>query len=85
MIKETYRWPIKSFVFKSSARPGWHKNSHLHVYWDTFETFFVIDDEFVWIIVPFLLSQKLKQATSGAPIAIVVTTAGQKCLDFNVS
>ena len=23
MIKETYRWPIKSFVFKSSARPGW--------------------------------------------------------------
>ena len=24
MIKETYRWPIKSFVFKSSARPGWH-------------------------------------------------------------
>ena len=23
MSKETYRWPIKSFVFKSSARPGW--------------------------------------------------------------
>ena len=23
MIKETHRWPIKSFVFKSSARPGW--------------------------------------------------------------
>ena len=23
MIKETNRWPIKSFVFKSSARPGW--------------------------------------------------------------
>ena len=23
MIKETYRWLIKSFVFKSSARPGW--------------------------------------------------------------
>ena len=22
MIRETYRWPIKSFVFKSSARPG---------------------------------------------------------------
>ena len=23
MIRETHRWPIKSFVFKSSARPGW--------------------------------------------------------------
>ena len=23
MIKETHRWPIKSFAFKSSARPGW--------------------------------------------------------------
>ena len=23
MIKETQRWPIKSFAFKSSARPGW--------------------------------------------------------------
>ena len=23
MIKETHRWRIKSFVFKSSARPGW--------------------------------------------------------------
>ena len=23
MIKETERWLIKSFVFKSSARPGW--------------------------------------------------------------
>ena len=23
MIKETHRWPIKSFVFKSSTRPGW--------------------------------------------------------------
>ena len=23
MISETHRWPIKSFVFKSSARPGW--------------------------------------------------------------
>ena len=43
-----------------------------------------MDDEFVWIIVPFLLSQKLKQATSGAPIALVANT-GQKCLDFNVS
>ena len=24
MIRETHRWPIKSYVFKSSARPGWH-------------------------------------------------------------
>lgn len=23
MIKETHRWPIKSFAFNSSARPGW--------------------------------------------------------------
>ena len=23
MIEETHRWPIKSFAFKSSARPGW--------------------------------------------------------------
>jgi len=23
MIKETHRWPIKSFAFKSSAHPGW--------------------------------------------------------------
>ena len=23
MIKETHRWPIKSFAFKSSTRPGW--------------------------------------------------------------
>ena len=27
MIKETHRWPIKSFVFKSSARPGWRNFS----------------------------------------------------------
>ena len=27
MIKETNRWPIKSFVFKSSARPRWRNFS----------------------------------------------------------
>ena len=27
MIKETQRWPIKSFAFKSSARPGWRNFS----------------------------------------------------------
>ena len=27
MIKETDRWPIKSFAFKSNARPGWRNFS----------------------------------------------------------
>ena len=27
MIKETQRWPIKSFAFKSSARHGWRNFS----------------------------------------------------------
>ena len=27
MIKETHRRPIKSFAFKSSARPGWRNFS----------------------------------------------------------